>query len=217
MNTLTQQQQELARLRRMKPPVVVDPDKPVRRADPFKYERAEVYIRDGVLLDPNRKVLPRWKSTVYDGLFRMSFVSTEKGERIDFGDGPGEIVNSGGPFRCRVLASFLDNPGDGPVKRLDIGAVIEVPATKYCLIRSAELAYNTGGACSKRRYEPVPDDTPLRDGVLPSNFPSNMPKARKMAAQGLKKPEEDLSFAEIVRWFEKRKNGAETFGANGAK
>jgi hypothetical protein len=212
MNSLIEQQAALARVRKIKIPKQTADDGPVRpgstRQERFKYQRVEVSIRDGVLLDPKRPVLSAWLGTVYDGLYRMEFVTTNEGEKIDFGDGPGVSIDDGGPFRVRVLASFWDGAG----KRRDIGEVIDVPATKYCLIRSAELAGVSGGGI-KPRYEPVPSGlVPLRGPVLPANFPSNMSKARRMAAVGLKKQEHELSFAEIVKWFEKRKNGTETFG-----
>jgi hypothetical protein len=209
MATLTQQQQELARVRRIKPPITVDPDKPQRKTDPFRYDRAEIYIRERVLFDPNRRVLPRWKRTLYDGKGVVSFISTDQGEKIDAGDGVGISIDEGGPFKLRVLK----NIGDGRGGFLGIGAVIEKSAVEYALIRSQELRCATG---APHRYEPVPDDVELRPtGVLPKNFPSHMPKARKLAAQGLKKPEQDLTFAEIVKFFEQGGKAPEIFGANG--
>jgi hypothetical protein len=208
---MTEKQQELARIRRIKLPRVEDPEKPKRRtADIFAYDRAKIYIRDGVLLDPERKVLPRWKQTLYDDLRIINFVNTDEGTKLDAGDGEGVSVDDGGPFRLRVLR----NIGDGRAGFLGIGAVIEVSAVRYVLLRTEEARCRCG---TPHRYEPVPDDTPICDGILPTNFPSHMPKARAMAAKGLKKPESELSFAEIVTFFEKRKNGAETFGGNGAK
>jgi hypothetical protein len=208
MATLTEQQKELARVRRIKPPVVIDPDKPVRKTDPYRYERKEIWLAEGVLLDPNRKVLPKWKKTLYDGTGVVSFISTDQGEKCDAGDGVGISIDEGGPFKLRVIRKI----GDGRGGFFGIGAVIERNAVEYCLIRSGELGCARG---NNPRYEPVPDDTPLRDGVLPANFPSHLPKARAIAAKTLNKPGDDLTFAEIVDVFRKRGNGAEIFSANG--
>ena len=140
----------------------------------------------------------------------MSFVSTEEGERWISVTVQEFRLTKAGPFHVRALASFLDNDGKRPgVRRLDVGEVIEVSATKYVMIRGDELAIDQNHGAGKRRYEPVSDDTPLRGPILPDCFPSHYPKAKAQAARGLEKPESELTFAEIVKFFEKKKSNAE--------
>jgi len=43
---------------------------------------------------------------------------------------------------------------------------------------------------------------------LPQGFPSNLGKARLIAGRGLKRPPDELTFQEIVSFFEKRKESS---------
>jgi hypothetical protein len=207
--SLKDQQKQLAHIRRIKPQAV-EPELNQRYKQRFDYKTVEVFIRDGVRLDEKRSVLKAWKRTAHDGLYRFSYVSTNEGEKLDFGDGPGVSDDSNGPFKVRVLAPMRGFNGDGFI---DVGQVIEVPATRYCIIRSAELARETSGLGARPRFEPVPDETPLRGPVLPAGFPSHLPKAFKMAAKDLNKPEKDLTFSEVVKWFGNRKPSGEVVAA----
>lgn len=196
-STLDQQRQELAHVRRLNASA-----EPRFVPKPIAHQKQTVFLRDGVLLDPNRKVSAFWSVTAYCGVSRMiARINTLQGQVLDAGDGPGISNDSGGPFRLRVLASMGSRPG--------IGSVIEVSAVEYVLLRAEQLeAEATPGG--RPRFEPVPNDVSVRGALLPSNFPTHLPKARALAAKGLDKL--DLTFAEIVKFFEKAKPVVETFG-----
>ena len=110
-------------------------------------------------------------------------------------------------FACWHHSSII--PALVPLGVSILARWFECRATKYCLIRSAELSIDQNHGAGVRRYEPVPDATPLRGPILPDNFPSSYAKAKAQTAQGLKKAESDLTFAEILKFFEKKKSNAE--------
>ncbi len=181
--TLEQQREQLAHVRRLN----TAPD--LSRSQTVPYRRAEILLREGILLDPKRPVASEWERTPYDnGRTMMRYVPSDKGYRIDAGDGPGVTV--GGKHKVRVLR--------GP----QAGAVKEVSSLDYYLIRCAA----TGVANpSNLEHEPVPSDTPLCGPLLPANMPSNFGKAKRLAAAGLKKPEGELTAPEVIKFFEQKK------------
>lgn len=166
------------------------------RAKAWPYSKAVLILFENVALDPERQVLDEWKPTPYDRMtsFKQDG-SRPPGQQIDAGDGFGVVVKGRAPFKVRSL------------HRPSLGEVKEVNALEYWLLKQAEQNLTTP------RWEPVPDETPVRGPLLPPGFPSSDAKARQIAAKGLRKPAEELTFKQILEYFQKRtKAPLESYG-----
>lgn len=182
MTALFEQAKELARIRHIR----LEADKEAGPEKVTPYRKATAFVREGILLDPNRRVAAVWKKTAHD---RAMLNFDAKTSLWDAGDGPGIISDWNGPFLLRVLR--------GP----DIGAVIEVDAVEYIFARG-DYQRNP----NNHRFEPVDDSEPLRGPILPAGFPSDIRKARAIAGKALKKEPAELSLPDLLAFFSKRKD-----------
>jgi hypothetical protein len=181
-DTLKTTREQLAAMRRIGTEAVANA---LRPAWEKPYVKRSVFIRSGVLLDPERSVRSSWKPTPYDKT--RSF--REEDGKLDLGDGFGVVIDAGGPFKLRCI------------KGKRIGEVIEVDSVKYWLAKAEDCAGRV------LRWEPVSDGEKLRGPMLPEGFPSDVTKARRIAGMILKRDADQLSFAEILEcWKQRRTN-----------
>jgi hypothetical protein len=75
------------------------------------------------------------------------------------------------------------------------GAVVELSAVQYILCRAESCGDN-----HNPRFEPVPDNEPLHDPILPPNFPSNYQKARRIASRALKKSPDEITLEDCIKF-----------------
>jgi hypothetical protein len=184
-SALTQQQQDLAKIRRLS--MAPNYDEKLPKPQPVKQTAIE--LSSGVWLDPSRPTMKTWPRTDYDrvGMLIIKEVVVGDKRQNDLGDGPGCF--SCGPYRCRQLFNTRD-------KR--IGAVVDLDAAQY-------LAARSQAKDMKPRWEPVPEDTPLSDGVLPEGWPSPPhDRERLLCAKALKKDADEISFSALVDWWKDR-------------
>ncbi len=164
------------------------------RAKTWPYEKAVVLIFENVQLDPERATLDEWKLTPYDHVTTFKEdPSKPAGQKIDAGDGFGVVMKGRAPYKVRSL------------RRPSLGEVRELNALEYWILKESARNQNPP------RWEPVPDETAPRGPILPANFPSSDAKARQIAAKGLRKPADELTFKQILEFFQKRTKHFESY------
>jgi len=165
---------------------------PEFRADPHKHVGA-AEIREGILLSEDRRVLTHWKLTGLEGMTITEYPSDAPGVQRGFyvgkfGRNPSKeaVCGKNYPLKVRYYR--------GPMA----GAVVDMHPLGY---------QDAKWTCQHRRWladcEPVPDDEPLREPLLPINFPESLKKAREVYASASGKDGSKADLATLCKHFQK--------------
>jgi len=130
---------------------------------PHEAQRIEYPLRFGLALSAKRRIADHWKRTPFAGTVIVDWRGAgPKGQSFDTAFGPDTFPDTGGPYKVRIIG------GKG-----HLGAVKKVSALEYQMLKD-HCRLHSGNPTA----EPVPDDEPECDPIVPSNFPSTVKQAQ---------------------------------------